>query len=191
MGVLSKSEVTQVGWWEGLGPYYIKEWPATVLACLFFFAAFVAIWIYNAGPFLMGSAVTSGTVTSVWCGTKGYDYDYSYKVGAVRYSGHARSGAWDGNVGRCADRVGQRALITYSQSHPERSLGGTVKDRFTAGAQLMGALTIVMMLIGMPLSYTKQRRQTRNGQLQDDDLPLSRQQRRALERRQRKADGVE
>lgn len=180
-----------MGWWEGLGPYYIKEWPSTALACLFFFAVFVAIWIYNAGPFLVGSAITNGTVTRVWCGTKGYEYDFSYEVRGVQYSGHAGSGAWDGNIGRCADRVGQRALITYSQSHPERSLGGTVKDRFTAGAQLMGALTIFMTLIGMPLSYTKQRRQQRKGQFLDGDAPLSRQQRRALERKQRKADMAE
>lgn len=186
-----RSKKVSIGWWVGLGQYYIAHWRLKLFGCLVLIVAALAIWLDGSAPFAVGSSVTSGEVTSVSCGSKSYSYTYSYSVHGALYSGESGWGGSDGNPGSCATgRIGQPVLVTFDQTHPDRSLGGTIEGRFISCAQILGFTVVFMALFGIPISYVKERWRQRAGEAQAIPASASRQHRRALERRERKANRI-
>jgi hypothetical protein len=177
------------GWWIGLWEYYIEQWRLTLNICLFCTIAVLAVWSYTAAPFVFGRTVTMGKLTGMSCGSRGYGYTYAYSVQGVLYAGESGWGGLDGNPGTCSrDRVGQPVRVTYSPMHPERNLGGTIEGRFGSSVMVLIGGIVLMTLFGIPAGYIKERWQQRSGQAQRVPASLSRQQRRALKRREWKAD---
>lgn len=184
--VAGGSKLGQVNWWVGLRRYYLEEWPSTRAVCLFFIVGASAIWICIVAPFALGYAVTTGELTNVSCRSKGYAYAYVYSVQGTIYSGVSGFGGLDGNPGTCSrHRIWQPVLVTYSPTHPERSLGGTIEGRFLSGLMLVGSGIGFLVLFGVPMNYIMERRRRPVG---DEEFePSSRQYRRARDRRERKA----
>jgi hypothetical protein len=177
-----------VGWWKGLRRYYKEQWRLTLFACVFFAIAAMAVAAYSVAPFAFDRTVTRGTLTGVRCGSTSYSYTYSYSAQGTLYTGESGWGSLDGNPGRCSrDRIGHPAWVTFNPIHPERSVGGTIAQRFYSIAVLVGLMTVFMYLIAIPADYVKARWQGRLGKAPSGPGPLSRQYRRALERRERKA----
>jgi hypothetical protein len=182
------SKATPMTWWGGLGLYYKDQWRVTLLAIVIYSVVFVVPAIYTTAPFALSRAVTTGKFTSLSCGGKGYNYTYSYTVQGALYSGESGWGNWDGNEGPCSSsRVGQPAFVTYDPAHPERSIGGTIAGRFKPDLVILGLLSVAMTFVFVPVSYATARRKGWTPRELNGPPPLSRQSRRALERRERKA----
>ena len=148
---------------------------------------FVVPAIYTTAPFALSRAVTTGKFTSLSCGGKGYNYTYSYTVQGALYSGESGWGNWDGNEGPCStSRVGQPAFVTYDPAHPERSISGSIAGRFKPDLVILGLLSIAMTFVFVPVSYATARRKGWTPRVINGPTLLSRQSRRALERRERK-----
>lgn len=145
--------------------------------------------MYTVAPYAFGHAVTRGTITGMSCGGKGYSYTYSYSVQNTSYEGKAGWGGSDGNPGTCAkSRIGEPAWVTYNTAHPDQSLGGTIGGRLRSTLQLIGLCLIVLPLVAMPSSYMQERRDRKSGKIPPPPGPMSRQQRRALARREQKTE---
>lgn len=186
------SEGPSVGWWEGLGRHYQQEWRMTLVGCVGFAIAALGVWAYSVGPCAFDHVITTGTRTNVSCGSKGYSYTYSYSLKGVLYSGESEWGGQDGNPGHCSGAlIGGSVRVTYNPIHPEQSFGGTIGDRLLSTVKLVALTSLGMAIFFVPLDYTKARRKAPSETTSVARTPVSRQDRRAMERREHKARKVE
>lgn len=182
-------EGEQRGWLEGLRLHYAEQCRTMVFTTLAFAAVAFALWAYSSASFLVVGRLVTGQVTGVQCASKGYGYAYTYEVAGTRYYGASGWGGVDGNRGHCSSHlVGQDVVVTYSSEHPGTSIGGTVQGRGTFMAFLFAWVSGFLWLVIAPAEYVKARRKQSSESAAGAARPLSRQQKRAMQREQQKHD---